>query len=239
MEKPQPGPIEWSPPRSTETTATTARIEVTAPADSAIAVDVTTELRWFFDGDLGPETLSWFTDGGNGLTEARCDTYRLDGQVDVGVKRRFRTTLELKRRLRPAEPFAIGSDLHGRLECWQRWSPADGRVELGDGTIWVDVDKWVIKRRFDRTGEERALSEETRAMTGEGCDVEIARVSADGRSAWTFAFAAFGPLDGHRDSLLAAWNGLLADGPPPGDLRLTADVSCGYPEWMSRFWSSG
>jgi hypothetical protein len=67
-----------------------------------ISVLDTTELRWFVPGPLPAHIRSWFT----GVAEERCDTYLLDGSIDVGVKRRFRETLELK----------VRQSLDGRIE---------------------------------------------------------------------------------------------------------------------------
>ena len=153
----------------------------------------------------------------------------------MGVKRRFRTVLELKLRQGPPEPIFMGPDLDGWLEIWQRWTPADGRVILSENATWVDVEKTVIKRRFGHTGQELPLSEETRAMTGRGCDVEIATVSLRGRRGWTFAFAAFGPADSQRSSLDLASATVLRSGPRPRQLQLRSADSCGYPEWLARF----
>lgn len=206
--------------------------------DPEVAVDRTSEVRWFFEGQPPKNVLSWFNGGGGGLVEERRDTYRLDGQVDIGVKRRYGATLELKLRLQPPVPFVASHDLDGRLELWQRWSPADGRIYLNDQMIWVDVDKTVIKRRFGRDGHEVPLTHETRAMDGQGCDAEIAIVSVEGQTAWTFAFAAFGaPLDDHHDLLRAAWGTLIGDVPRPNRLQLSPERSHGYPEWMARFFS--
>ena len=59
-------------------------------AATHVAVDVTTELRWFFDGPLPQGVLSWFTrDDTAGLAESRWDSYRDDASDDVGIKRRF------------------------------------------------------------------------------------------------------------------------------------------------------
>jgi hypothetical protein len=203
------------------------------PQPPKVSVDLTTELRWFFDGALPTEVRSWFTGRGTCFVEKRRDTYRLDGQVDIGVKRRFGKILELKLRLRPPEPFTIGYELDGRLETWQRWSPADGRIYLSENTIWVDVDKTVIKREFDRDGREVPMADEIGPLTGEGCHVEIAALAVNGRPAWTFAFAAFGPPEGHRRSLENAWRDLVGEQPRPPRLRLRRETSCGYPEWMS------
>lgn len=197
-----------------------------------VAVDLTTEVRWFFDNRLESEVWSWFTRDGAGLEEKRSDTYRFDGRDDMGVKWRFGTTLELKLRMRPPEPFVSGRSLDGFLEIWQRWSPAGDRVHLSENTRWIEVDKIVVKRRFDPDGQELPLSDETRVMEGLGCDCEVAAVSIAGHTTWTFSFAAFGPLDRHRDAISAAWGRL--QGSAPLALQLTRAASRGYPEWLAK-----
>jgi hypothetical protein len=199
-----------------------------------VSVDVTAEVRWFFDGRLPEDVVSWFTlDGTTGLAESRYDTYRLGGPIDIGMKYRFGSILELKRREGAPEPISMGPDEDGWLERWRRWSPADDLVEVGEDTTRVDVDKTVVKRRFDPDGREQPLSEATRAMTGQGCDVEIADVSVDGRAGWTFAFAAFGLADGDRSSIEQAWHTLTEGRPRPQQLRLRPVDSCGYPQWLT------
>ncbi len=170
-----------------------------------VSIDLTTELRWFFDGPLPADVQSWFMPTGVGLFERRCDTYLLDGQLDAGVKQRSGRTLELKLRTGPSEPASIADDVHGSVETWRRWSPANHLLSLDDDADWVDIGKMIVKRRFWTDGQEQLLSESTRAMTGEGCDAEIAAVLANGREAWTLAFAAFGQPDTPRNSLRTAW----------------------------------
>lgn len=197
------------------------------------AIDVTTELRWFFDGALPPEVLSWFTGAGSrGFHESRCDSYRDNGLIDIGVKRRCGTTLELKERLCLPE-LVVLDGVGGQLETWQRWSPADDRVELAAGTVWVEVDKTVIKRRFDINGSELTLSEETRGLSGQGCDAEIVEVVIGGSPGWSIAFAGFGPRDRRRDSVFTAWHELMSEGTLPADIDFGRSVPYGYPEWLA------
>ncbi len=199
-----------------------------------VSVDLTTELRWFFDGPLPAEVRSWFMPNGVGLLQHRCDTYVSGGRCDMGVKQRFRRTLELKIRNGLAEPAWIADDVHGNIETWRRWSPADRLLSLADDTIWVDIEKTIVKRRFGTDGQPRLLSESTRTMSGAGCDAEIAALSVNGREAWTLAFASFGHPDTHRNSLRTAWRSLNMRQAPATRLQLGLGNSFGYPEWISK-----
>lgn len=204
-------------------------------AATQVTIDLTTEARWFFGGPLPTEVHDWFTQGGSvGLGESRCDLYRVDQHADLGLKLRGRTVLELKLRLGAPTSFVLDARRDGMIERWQRWSPADERVNLDEHARWQAVEKVVVKRRFDADGRERVLTEDQRAMTGTGCDIEVVDIRSDGGQFWSFAFAAFGPLESHRRSLAAAWEAVQQDASIPTRLQLTASCSSGYPEWLVR-----
>ena len=103
---------------------------------------------------------------------------------------------------------------------------------MATDTIWVDVDKTIIKRRFDQNGREVALSEETRAMTGQGCDAEIVALSVHGQPAWSLAFAAFGPIAVRRRCLLDTWGESILNTSTQPYLDFNHAVPFGYPEWL-------
>ena len=191
----------------------------------------TTELRWFVPGPLPADIGRWFS-GSTGVAEQRCDTYLLDGRSDIGVKRRFRETLELKVRQSLDERIELGDGLAGSLEVWRKWSPAEGLVEDGTDERWVDVHKSIVKRRFSIDGSEIAFSSDPQ-LTGAGCDVEVAEVTVGAVQVWTFTFAAFGAPATRRDALLASWHALTAATPCPEPFGLRAGRAMGYPEWLA------
>ena len=204
------------------------------PLAEPVTITDTTELRWFAEGPLPTDVHAWFAHGGSaGFVEHRSDTYRMDGRFDTGVKRRFGETLELKVRRSIGEQVVLSAGLAGRLEVWRRWSPAECMVVRGHNVPWVDVEKTVVKRRFSIDGEELPLDPEARAQTGAGCDVEIAAVSVADVEAWTFAFAAFGPIEGRRDALVASMRALVADGSQPDRFGPFFGLSSGYPKWLA------
>lgn len=201
---------------------------------AAVAMVDTIELRWFTSGRLPLEIESWFTGvGTTGVVEERCDSYRMDGREDTGVKRRSGETLELKVRRSVGKRLVVESALAGRLERWRKWSPADGLVETGGDEVWVDVHKKVIKRRFSVAGDEIVLAPGARVQRGMGCDVEIVAVTLDDSEAWTCAFAAFGPHTTCRDAIVASWRALTADTPPPRPFGAIFSHSSGYPKWLA------
>ena len=207
------------------------RVREPAGSDGAGACSIvdTTELRWFFAGPLPPSVHEWFA-GSSGVAEQRCDTYLLDGRCDVGVKRRFGETLELKVRQSVDARIELDEGLAGRTEAWRRWSPAEGLVEDGSERRWVDVQKSIVKRRFSVAGTEIAFSPQ---MTGAGCDVEIVDVTVAAVRGWSFAFAAFGPLATRTEALLASWQTLETATPRPDQFRLATGRAMGYPEWLA------
>ncbi len=192
----------------------------------------TTELRWFVPGPLPTDIGHWFAGGSTLSPDERCDTYLVDGRSDIGVKRRYRETLELKVRASLDGEIQLGDGLAGSLEAWRKWSPADDLVENDSDGPWVDVCKSIVKRRFSIDGTE--LDSSSPAPVDEaGCDVEIAEVTIGSASWWTFAFAAFGPLATRRDALVASWQGLVA---VSGSRELFAPDTAramGYPEWLT------
>ena len=199
--------------------------------DNAFSVLDTTELRWFVPVPLPPDIVVWFR-GTTGVLEERYDTYLLDGRRDVGVKRRFRETLELKVRQSHDGRVELGEGLAGSLEEWRKWSPADRLLEDASDGRWVDVHKSVVKRRFSTDGTEIAFSSDPHATVA-GCDIEVAGVTVGAVRAWTFAFAAFGPPATRRDALLASWQALVADTPCPEPFGPRTGRVMGYPEWLT------
>ncbi len=204
--------------------------EVRTDVDASVAVVDTTELRWFVPGPLPAEIRKWFI-GSTGVVEVRRDSYLVDDRVDIGIKRRGQTTLELKVRQAVESWADLGDGLAGPLEWWRKWTPAEDLVEIPTSGRWIDVDKSIIKRRFSSNGTEVAFTTDPEADPG--CDVEVASVSAAGIEAWTLAFAAFGPPPGRRENILAAWRTLRASTDTSG-VSFTVGSATGYPERIAR-----
>jgi hypothetical protein len=217
--------------RSAASPCRVAPTAVTEPPGHTLGATVdTTEVRWFTAGALPPSILRWFT-GSTGALEERHDTYLLDDRVDVGIKYRGGTLLELKVRQRVGRRTDVGPGLTGPLEMWRKWTGADDLVDITTSATWVDVHKIVVKRRFSLDGTEVAFSHDQ--GVGPACDVEVAAVTVGSYAAWTLAFASFGPLRSRRPAVLASWRTLTAGTSVP-PIELDAARAMGYPEWLCR-----
>lgn len=107
----------------------------------------TTEVRWFAAGSAPREVLGWFDEvGPASVFEERSDLYRMDGLVDVGVKRRFGELLELKVRRSVDRHLALPKGPSGRPEHWRKWSPADGLVGTHRESRRLAVRKTIARK---------------------------------------------------------------------------------------------
>jgi hypothetical protein len=207
-------------------TPTTARAR-----SGGVSVVDTTEIRWFVSGELPRDVRRWFI--GSAVAEERCDRYLLDERTDVGTKLRNGATLELKTRLETGPVVELTDGLAGALESWRKWTPADGLVQRTASQRWIDVDKWIVKRRFSRDGAEvEVVPWQNRHPS---CDVEIVAIRAGGTTAWSFALAAHGPRCSRLGVIRVAWSALLAAGAPTiREMGLDHGENMGYPQWLGR-----
>lgn len=195
----------------------------------------TSEVRWFAEG-LPPHTVvEWFTCGGlAGTLEERCDTYQLHRLHDIGVKRRSRTSLEVKVRRGIGDPLAVAPGLVAPFEEWRKWSPGVGDpMSPSADTPWIDVEKTVLTRTVSADHEVVGPAPHV-DDTLSGCDVEIAAVTVAGVEAWSFAFEAFGPKPDRSRAVRSAWEMLISTSGAPEELSASFTSSGGYPEWLAR-----
>ena len=194
----------------------------------------TSEVRWFARGPLPLDIQAWFTGGRTaGSVEDRHDTYQLHGLDDIGVKRRYGTTLEVKVRRTRGMSLNLDNGLDGRVEEWSRWEPGedDGIWQLPE-TAWIDVRKVIYTRSYMPTDREVMLPAIQTNRLFAGCDIEIAEVNVDGVDTWSLALEAFGPTARRQDALVSSWRTLRAHSPSIEGLRFAFDRVCGYPEWL-------
>lgn len=204
-----------------------------AAAGSAPSILDTTELRWFGEGTLPPAVWSWFTHAGTvGTVEERIDSYRLGDELDRGVKRRSRETLELKIRLAVEALLELETGLEGSLEVWRKWSPAERLVPPDAPHDSIDIGKTIVKRRFAIDGTERAVVDAAPPPQTSCCDAEIVAVTIGRSAAWSLAFAAYGPPECRSGAIGVCWRSLNAEAPAPPELFSGLGPPRGYPEWL-------
>ncbi len=202
----------------------------------SVAVLDTSELRWFADGLPPRAVVDWFTCGGKvGTLEERCDTYQLHRLHDIGVKRRSRTTLEVKVRREIGGALTLAPGLTAPLEEWRKWSPTVGDpMSPSADTPWIDIEKAVFTRTF-MLGDSEVVGPAPHVDdTLSGCDVEIAAVTVAGIDAWSLAFEAFGPKMHRNRVVRAAWTMLVDSSGAPEQLGSYFAFVAGYPEWLAR-----
>jgi hypothetical protein len=217
---------------STSTDHRRSRSTPSQPVPAGVSVVDTTEIRWFVTGALPRDVRCWFV-GPTAVVEERRDRYLLDARPDVGVKFRNGEKLELKTRLQAGPAVSLTWGIGGVLERWRKWTLADGLVECSAEQRWIHVDKWIVKRRLSVDGADVEFSP---AHNGSpACDVEIAAIRAGGTTAWSFAFAAHGPVSSRPAAIRAAWRSLaLGGGSPIRETWFDRSESMGYPEWLGR-----
>jgi hypothetical protein len=219
--------LNVSTERRGQWTPTTSR-----DGSGGVSVVDTTEIRWFATGALPRDVRRWFF-GPTAAAEERRDRYLLDERTDVGVKFRNGETLELKTRRRTGATVELTGGTAGVLERWTKWTPADGLVPHSASARWIDVDKWIVKRRFSLDGADVEVSSDQN--TDPLCDTEIVAIRAGATTAWSFSFAARGPQHSRLTAIRAAWQALLrADAPTVLQIGFDGGESMGYPEWLGR-----
>ncbi|MBB3458682.1 hypothetical protein FHT86_007008 [Rhizobium sp. BK313] len=202
-------------------------------------MEVSAEVRWFWETDVPPELNDWFVNSSMHLfppggEELREDVYLHDPkQVELGVKARGeKPGLEVKGLVGRAGPLSEGA-FHGEIEIWTKWTSRI--LTLPAATIVTSKARWL--RKFD-TGEGAPREIELNAkckpvredLPVRGCNVELTTIKTDdGKVAWTFGFEAFGKLDEVCEQLRAVAASMSARQPPDfGHPSLKS-----YPAWLA------
>jgi len=203
-------------------------------------VQLSAEIRWFWEGAGLPGLKEWFVsaqfhDCAAGGGNLRTDAYLSDPQqTELGIKLRGNQT-EVKGLVAivaegPGHPFL------GQVEIWTKWSSK--ALSLGGARlILVNKRRWL--RKFDCANspfEEIALNVQELRVDGgclpnEGCNVEYTEISVAAGQPWvTFGFEAFGTLDTVTDYLRQAMARVSLRHPPmPVD-----GWNASYPRWLQR-----
>lgn len=210
-------------------------------------VQLSAEVRWFWQGSGPPRLKEWFTDaslhdcaaGGGGR---RVDAYLSDPrQVELGVKLRGnKKGVEVKGLVAVLAEGCHDSPFAGPIEIWGKWTSETLSLE-GASLIRVRKRRWL--RKFGSLGPElleialniRELPIDGRHLPDDGCNVEYTEISVVGGLEWaTLGFEAFGTLDSVVASLRRTTEQLSLRQCP----KLVAGWSASYPTWLQRITSS-
>lgn len=199
----------------------------------------TSEIRWFFSGEIPAEMWQWFDPQGLARNEGeRTDDYLvLPGCKTLGAKvREGRFEIKALRGSPIATDWPLG--LLGNKEEWVKWSMAHSEaVQLlrshreGD---WMAVEK---KRRARLFSLDENREKEPGSHIENGCLMELTALHVRGHRGWTLGLEAFGEEGLRQEGLERAASLLLSKTSPPFEAASAQPAS--YPEWLSRLASTG
>lgn len=208
---------------------------------------LTTEVRWFGEGDIPRLIRTWFDLCQGEITgyQIRTDLYLADpGSELLGIKLR-EGRLEIKQLTSHYGLVQLHRHVNGLVEQWRKWG-----FELGPNQFDPDVAN--LHYPFGiRVQKERQLHSYQLAPNGllssvaqltgtedkiatediRRCDVELSSIWVDNRRWWSLALEASGPANSTYEDLLGVFRRLAEMNEPP---LLTANTSFSYPSWLTR-----
>jgi hypothetical protein len=197
----------------------------------------TVEVRWFYEGMVSPAVMAWFQQVEGKLEEQPCrvDYYlRLTDRGSLGIKLR-EGKVEIKQRYHQHGVVGFHERVSGLVEHWRKWSfelvEASGDLTsiAVPASSWIAVKKERKLRKYGLTGDKRIVAVSTGECHDQGCDLELTKVSLEGREWWSLGLEAFGHESALQENLLlVARQVFVADESPAFD----AKNSYGYPQWL-------
>jgi hypothetical protein len=218
------------------------RAELRGAVSRSSAAYPTTEVRWFFTGDIPASVERWFQNLGdqNDHLESRFDRYlRLPQEDALGIKLR-ENRLEIKIRTTVYGNVTFNIGVEGCLEGWRKWSfeLADGYAEataIGDSDpSWLSIGKGRVLKRFLVDDQRRTIpvpADDTQPRT---CALELTRVTALDQRWWSLALEAYGHDVKSRDGLILVARQIFL---PPCPFTLAVDNSLSFPQWLRETFS--
>ncbi len=162
-----------------------------------------TELRWFYPGEL-PEAISaWFSAEylGKALEppEKREDIYLyIASDCDyMGIKLR-QGRLEIKWRKAELGILSVTKRVEGKLEHWDKWTCEDSQAEnfqpqsVVKKSHWVTVSKVRQQRKYQVLAKNSVQAVSLDAIVDSGCNVELTQLNIGGNHWWSLALETFG-----------------------------------------------
>ena len=205
-----------------------------------------TEVRWFFRGELPGDMRQWFEAGGPGI----CEPQRTDEYL---VLPRCRTTsvkfrdnrFEIKALTQSPVPVNYPNGISGLRDAWVKWSSATIDSEgfrqkvVRPEDQWISVSKTRHLRLISLEGREPAEVAPDHGWLSAGCQVELTAIRAWSRPEdqsgaapwWSLSFEAFGTPESMPGGLDRVIGEFFTELPP---VNLNAEASYSYPVWLQR-----
>ena len=212
------------------------------------------EVRWFFSGDMPNGIRDWFVVGDHVRSEpTRSDEYILLPDCKTASMKIREGRFEVKARTAAPQPVTFSTDIEGFRDNWVKWSSNaidDDVLQQLVGSA-DDSKALITKQRCLRTysldGDAPEEVDGSQIRLSNGCQIELTKISvsgapregrtntaADGQAPsnwWSLSFEAFGEPDRMMDNLDRIAE-LIFREPPPVPLPQSASMS--YPAWLSQ-----
>ena len=212
------------------------------------------EVRWFFTGELPSAVREWFVVGDDVRSEpTRTDEYLMLPDCRTASLKIREGRLEFKARTKAPQPVRYAGDIEGLRDHWIKWS--SNRVDdeaLRDLALGADDGRLLVtKHRLLRTfsldaGDPREV-DGSRIRLTDGCQVEVANITARSdhpagsagenngglqtEQWWSLSLEAFGEPGNIVHNLDHVATALFVNQPPA---KLHRAASCSYPVWLAR-----
>jgi hypothetical protein len=198
------------------------------------------EARWFFEGTIEPEILTWFQqqEPPAGSQSSRTDYYLLlPGDDSLGIKLR-EGQVEVKSRFRQLGAVELHPRMTGLVGHWRKWSfpLAEAEANLAGlatpPSAWMAVEKTRQLLRYRFTPDNRLLPAPADEAADRGCELELGQIKIEEQTWWSLCFEAFGNEADLEEIFMQATKQILSTARPP---RLEIHHSHSYPGWLAAY----
>ena len=211
------------------------------------------EVRWFFAGELPADVREWFVVGDHVRGEpVRTDEYILLPDCRTVSLKIREGRLEVKARTLAPEPVTYAHDVKGMRDNWVKWSSNTVAVEALEELVSRADERRLIVTKHRRLRTYSLHGEAPEEVDGsvvrleDGCQIELTEISVswahpryrsnvpDEEQAsstwWTLSFEAFGAPERITANLDRVMTLIFRSAPP---MQLPRDASRSYPAWLA------
>ena len=196
-----------------------------------------TEVRWFFQGEIPPKVESWFSglDSEKGSETPRVDIYLLNtGDGNFGIKLR-QNMLEVKEREIIHGNHIFNPSMEGVIESWNKTSFLLAPQQHDFYAAEYLTDSWISVKKTRRQAIYQKLPTKTDKPTilfeaVEACHLELTSILVKEQRWWTIALEAYGNVSSDHERLIKTGRQLPSENTQLGFGR---NNSMGYPQWLN------